>query len=704
MNCQDLHNIEGLQFMPVKANKQPIIKGWQTSTDKHDLSNCAAVGLVCGKLSGNIEVIDIDLKYDITGKIFENYKRLIHSVDDTLLNKIIVQKTKSGGYHFIYRCSVIAGNLKLANRRTTEQERQNTYQETYKAELSKSTEDSKAKQIAQKASDNDKVRVLFETRGEGGQIVCFPTPGYEIVHGDYYSITEITVEQRDILHGIAMQFNEVYEEYQIPQKKTYKEKGLSPFDDYNQRADVCLLLQQHGWKVVNQKGQKTIFLRPGQATSQTSGNFDHSKNWFSVFTTSTEFEPQKAYLPYAVYAVLECNKDFSLAYKKLLEDGYGDKPEDKKKEQESTRVIKSRINPEDEDYSFLATPKDYDEFLQQVRDGTLQQGKTTGSPMLDEHFLFKAGELTMTNGIDNTGKSVVTWWIMLLAALYHDWHAIVFSSENTLGAFMRKMIQFYWGKPLHGRFAMSDSEYQIAKSFIEKHFKLIKAQEDLYNYKDIINMVKKARKREKEKTKIDLMWGLIDPYNSLKIDLSGFSKLNTHEYHYEALSEIKAYGQQTGFGWILNNHAVTSALRQKDGEKKYPVAPRKEDTEGGGKFANKADSFITIHRLTQHPTDWMLTELHIRKIKDTETGGKPTPLESPIKFEMYKNGCAFIERREDGERSIDPVAQWHINNGSLQQELYNADLEIKNQFNGQSKNTERNIWLPYSDQIDEAPF
>lgn len=706
MNCQDLHNIEGLQFMPVKANKQPIVKGWQTSSEKHDLSNCVAVGLVCGKLSGNLEVIDIDLKYDLTGKIFENYKRLIHSVDESLLSRIVVQKTKSGGYHFLYRCAVIAGNLKLANRRTTEQERQNTYQETYKAELSKSTEDSKAKLIAQKASNNDKVRVLFETRGEGGQIVCFPTPGYEIVHGDYYSISEITAEQRDILHGIAMQFNEILQEDAPIKKLVYDRKtnGISVFDDYNQRGDVCLLLQQHGWKLVNQKGQKTIFLRPGQTTSQTSGNFDHEKNWFSVFTTSTEFEPQKAYLPYAVFAVLECNKDYSAAHKKLLELGYGDKPEEKKKEYESTRVIKSRVNPEDEDFSFLATPEDYDDFLQQVRDGTLQQGKTTGSPMLDEHFLFKLGELVMTNGIDNTGKSVVTWWIMLLAALYHGWHAIVFSSENTLGAFMRKMIQFYWGKPLHGKYAMSDAEYLIAKAFIEKHFKLIKAQEDLYNYKDIINMVKKARKRQKETTGIDLMWGLIDPYNSLKIDLSGFSKLNTHEYHYEALSEIKAYGQQTGFGWVLNNHAVTSALRQKDGEKKYPVAPRKEDTEGGGKFANKADSFITIHRLTQHPTDWMLTELHIRKIKDTETGGKPTPLDNPIKFEMYKNGCAFIERREDGERSIDPIAQWHIGNGTYQQELFEAEKEINKNYNGKIISMNRDTWLPYSDNIDEDPF
>lgn len=662
MNCEELHEIEGLQFIPVNAMKQPLVKDWQNSTQKYDLSNCIAVGLVCGKPSGNIEVIDIDQKYSLDGKLFDSYKRLIHEMDSNILSKIVVQKTKNGGYHFIYRCSTIGGNTKLANRSTTEEEKNETYQKTYEAELLKGKDDADAKKIAQKSKANDKVRVLIETRGLGGQIVCFPSVGYEFIHGDFYSISEITPDERDILFGIARQFNEAVEEYVPNYKPVKKIKGLSAFDDYNNRGDVVGLLQSNGWKVVKRQGHKVIFLRPGQASSQSSGNYDESKKWFSVFTTSSEFEPEKAYLPYAVFAVLECNKDFSEAARKLYEMGYGDR-EEVKKEAPSTRVITSRVNVEDGDYSFLAKPEDYDGYLQSVRDGTLQMGLTTGSPALDEYFLFKEGNLVMTNGIDNTGKSVFTWYLCLLAAMYHGWKGIIFSSENTLGAFMRKMIQFYWGKPLVGKYAMSETEYQIAKKFIEEHFALIKAQEDLYNYKDIINMVKKTLKTKKYN------YGMIDPYNSLKIDLSGFSKLNTHEYHYEALSEIKAFGQKNNFGWFVNHHAVTAAARTKDAEKKYQAAPNKQDTEGGQKVANKADDFLTIHRITQHPTDWMVTELHVRKIKDTETGGRPTSLEMPVKFEMYKGGCAFIERLEEGGTPVDPVHSWHYKNELKQQEI-----------------------------------
>lgn len=673
-----LNEIEGLHFIPVNEKKIPTVKNWQTDPKKHDLSNCYGVGLVCGQLSGNLEVIDIDLKYDITGNIYDRYKALIHDANPDLLKKITVQKTKNGGYHFIYRCSLIAGNIKLANRHTTEQEKAETYKKTYEAEIKKSKADDEAKKIAAKASQNDKVRVLFETRGEGGQIVCAPSMGYEIVYGDLYCITEITVEERETLHGIARQFNSVFEEIIVPKDTVKKQKGISPFEDYNERGDVVGLLESHGWKIVGQKGQKTIFLRPGQTTSVSSGNYDHSKKWFSVFTTSSEFEPEKAYMPYAVFAVLECGKNFSEASSRLFELGYGERIEVAKSGQkESTRVIKSRINPNDDDLSFLARPEDYDGYLQSVIDGTLKVGLTTGSPSLDEHFLFKEGSFVMINGHDNTGKSVWIWWLMLVAAMYHGWNGIIFSSENTLGAFMRKMVQFYWGKPLAGKYAMTKSEYLKAKEFIEAHFSLIKAQEDLYNYKDISNMVKKARKVK------NYNYGMIDPYNSLKTDLSGYSKLSTHDYHYEALSELKAYGQQTNFGWYINHHAVTAALRLKDADRKYPVAPQKADTEGGGKVANKADDFLTIHRLTQHPTDWMVTEVHVRKIKDTETGGKVTSFDCPVKFEMYKSGCGFIERLEFGGTPIDPIEAWHRMN----------NVEI----GGSIINTISDIWKPYKD-------
>lgn len=639
MKFSDLQNIEGLQFMPVTAKKLPIVKGWQTVFKKHNLDSSEGVGLVCGKLSGNIEVIDIDSKYDLTGKLFDNYKRLINEVEPNLLKKLVVQKTQGGGYHFIYRCEVIEGNLKLASRPTTDAEKKVTYD--------KEIQTGATDEQAQKRALNDKVRVLLETRGEGGYIMCFPSKGYEIIFGDYYSITEISLDEREVLHNIARQFNQISIDARPSRFESRKGiKGLSTFDDYNQRGDVIGLLESNGWKIINNKGNKTVFLRPGQTTSQSSGNYDHDRNWFSVFTTSTEFEPQKAYLPYAVFALLECKNDFGEASRKLYELGFGDR---KEVEREINAKIPSIVSIVDDDYSFLAKPEDYNTYLQQARDGTLPMGLSTGMPTVDKHFLFKRGNMVMVNGIDNVGKTKFILFLSFMSSLLHGWNWIIYASENSLGTIMRSLIEFYFGKKLQ---KLNDVEYKIARKFVEEHFSLIKSDEDLYNYKDLINMAKKLNKRKK----YDGI--LIDPYNSLKIDLAGNNKLNTHEYHYEAISEFKLFGKKNDIGVYINNHAVTSALRNKNSDG-FSKPPGKEDTEGGGKFSNKSDEFLTIHRNTQHPSEWMITELHVSKVKETETGGKVTPKEQPIKLRMNITGCGFSECDEYNNANFDPVEEWH---------------------------------------------
>lgn len=668
MNYSDLLGFTDLQFMPVLENKKPIEVGWQNTPKKYNLKNCKAVGLVCGKLSANengagLEVIDIDCKYDLTGKLFDNYKRLINEANKTLLKKLVVQSTKGGGFHFIYRCSVIEGNLKLAQRAISEAERKVEF-DILKKELPNEKDEVLLKRIS-------KVKVLLETRGEGGYVVCFPSKGYELIYGDFYGIKEITPDERETLFCIARQFNEIEEEYQ-PKKHTasVKVKGTSPFEDYNERGDVVALLQKHGWTPVKNQGQKVLFKRPGQTSSSHSGNYDYQRKWFSVFTTSSEFEPMRSYLPYAVYAVLECNKDFTKASQMLYDEGYGDRRE---KQREINEPIPSRVSTIDDDYSFVATDADYGTYLDQVRDGTLPMGLTTGMEEVDKYFLFKQANFVMINGVDNTGKTAFILWLAMVSAILHDWKWIIYASENSLGSVMRRLIEYYYGRRLK---KLNDMEYKVAKNFVESHFTLIKTDEQLHNYRDIINMTKKLLKRQQYNSVF------IDPYNSLKIEMNNASRLSTHEFHYEAISEIKMYGKKYNIGFWINNHAVTSALRTKDDDG-YTKAPGKEDTEGGGKFSNKADDFLTIHRHTQHPTEWMITEVHVRKIKETETGGRVTPKLNPLKFKMNETGCGFTGFSILGVEK-DPIEQFHYKNGKpIQSTLQMPPRET--------------LWTPYID-------
>lgn len=670
-DIEKLTAIQGLQFMPVLENKKPIHEGWQNTKREYDFSNAKAVGLVCGRISGNVQAIDLDLKYDLTGKLLEEYVSIIKSIDPDIIPKLVIQKTVSNGYHFIFRCSAIDGNQKLANRYTTEEEKKKTFDKSFKAEYEKLIlagnnelqANEMATKVATNSAKNDKVRVLLETRGDLGYIAVAPTTGYKLKQGSFENIQTITPEQRATLFNVAYGFNEVLKENPHHQvKQRVQEKGLSPVDDFNKRGDVVTLLEQHGWLAVGRKGHKVLMKRPGDTKADHSGNFDEERNQFSVFSTSTQFQEQTPYLPYAVFCMLECGGDYSKVPPRLYDLGYGDRREDI---QRNNSEIPSSIQLADDDYSFLATDDDYDEYLEKWRTGTFQMGKSTGIPELDKYFLFKEGNLVIINGLDNVGKSTVIWYLSMLSSMKHGWKWLIFSSENHVGSIIRKLIEFYWCENIS---EMNESKYKIAKKYVLDNFSFIKSGKQLYNYQDIIRMTTKAMKKGKYHAL------MIDPYNSLKIDIPPTSKNKSYEYHYEAASVLQLFGKTYNIAIYLNCHVGTSGARNKDANG-FTLAPQKEDTEMGVMFANKADDFLTVHRITQHETEWNMTEIHVRKIKETETGGKVTPRLKPVKLKMvhWLSGFQHFE--------YNPVLEWHKQNNGITTPTINFSEPIKEQIN-----------------------
>jgi hypothetical protein len=139
---------------------------------------------------------------------------------------------------------------------------------------------------------------------------------------------------------------------------------------------------------------------------------------------------------------------------------------------------------------------------------------------------------------------------------------------------------------------------------------------------------------------------MIDPYNSLTINQKRLGKVSSHEYHYEATSHLRVFCKKFNATVILNTHPATEALRKIHYKghpyEGHPIPPMASDVEGGGKFVNRADEFMVIHRYTQHETDWIFTDIHIRKVKELETGGRPTPLDSPIRLQSIKYNVGYI--------------------------------------------------------------
>ena len=162
----------------------------------------------------------------------------------------------------------------------------------------------------------------------------------------------------------------------------------------------------------------------------------------------------------------------------------------------------------------------------------------------------------------------------------------------------------------------------------------------MYTYKSLL----KEAQQIKEAWDYDGL--LIDPYNSLAKDAAILKMVgNSHEYDYQVLTELRIFTKKNNVQVCVNAHGVTSALRQvHHSGHEYEGLTRPlamSDAEGGSKISSRADDIICIHRYVAHPTDWMYSHIHVLKVKENETGGRPTTFEQPIQLRMKVNNIGF---------------------------------------------------------------
>ena len=49
----------------------------------------------------------------------------------------------------------------------------------------------------------------------------------------------------------------------------------------------------------------------------------------------------------------------------------------------------------------------------------------------------------------------------------------------------------------------------------------------------------------------------------------------------------------------------------------------------------------------------MITQIHVRKVKEVETGGRPTPLDFPLPLRSVKNNVGFSMENENLIKKIE---------------------------------------------------
>jgi len=264
------------------------------------------------------------------------------------------------------------------------------------------------------------------------------------------------------------------------------------------------------------------------------------------------------------------------------------------------------------------------EYLFNYKEGKIKQGLGLGCE-LDDYLKYKPKQLVIILGHDNVGKTVFISFYQLALTLQHGLKWCVWSGENQTGQIMRNLIQMYAGRPFK---TLSKDEILTYSSYLEQYFDFIDNSK-LYKPAELLDLFEQS----------ECNACLIDPF-------TGLDRGMNYEDNYKFLNLARHFVNRTGKTIYINTHPVSESGRQgniypdKHDWAGHLKPPMKDHIEGGKAFLNRCDDMLVIHRLVKHETMRLYTMLSIEKVKDTDTGGKQTPLNCPVLCE-WNNGLGF---------------------------------------------------------------
>jgi energy-coupling factor transporter ATP-binding protein EcfA2 len=311
------------------------------------------------------------------------------------------------------------------------------------------------------------------------------------------------------------------------------------------------------------------------------------------------------------------------------------------------QLLRDKYESEDRGFTFLIDRNETDRKMMDIIVNGVQQGLPIGIPELDKHFRLKENNFSVFLGHDNVGKSTLVWWLSAVASAKHGWKWLIYSPENKIEKIKINLMDYVLGKSVK---ECSQAQLQLARKFIDEHFYFIR-KDKMYSIYDVLEFGRVMIDKDPA-----IKGFMIDPYNSLMMDYKEYGQgLSGYEYHMKAISAIRIFSE-THCSVYVNAHSVTESRRMKIDDNGDIPRPFKAHIDGGAMWGNRCDDFFVIHRQVKNPETWMITQLHVDKVKDTDEGGEVTRGEDEAVELQFWHKADFV----DPETRKSPLAEWRL--------------------------------------------
>ncbi|MCC9600772.1 bifunctional DNA primase/polymerase [Stieleria sp. JC731] len=299
----------GISVIPLRMDgtKRPALPTWEPyqstiATDdelKSWFAKPAGIGIVCGSVSGGLEVFDFDLE---PMRVFNAWWDQLPS---DIRGRLPVIETGGGGIHVPFRCRELCGNKKIA-------------------------------------FPPDRSKPYIETRGQGGYIVAAGSPIEVHSSGNPYmqvmgrplpELPQLEPDERAVLWRIARSFDEsetlkqeCHDQLRRQSPSVVTDVDTStPWGAFDVEASWPDILTPHGW--TSQDGER--WTRPGKKFG-TSARVVIATNGCEVLTvysgSAGPLAPVGSYQTwgkFSAFAALNYKGDRSEAARAARQQGYG---------------------------------------------------------------------------------------------------------------------------------------------------------------------------------------------------------------------------------------------------------------------------------------------------------------------------------------------------------------------------------------------
>lgn len=264
----------------------------------------------------------------------------------------------------------------------------------------------------------------------------------------------------------------------------------------------------------------------------------------------------------------------------------------------------------------IITVNDVKEDLMQDFDNGTPKGGSTYFPILDDHYRFLKGELTIMTGLAGVGKSTLLNQMLLCRAAFNNEKFALLSLESYPPIFFYKeLARALIGKPVEceSPIRMSRKEYELALEFINEHFYFI------YPEKDDASPTWTMARFYETIVKHSVDGVVVDPFNSQAHDYKSAGGRDD-KYISQMLNSSQRFALTNNVYFFIVAHPKGIG-KDANGFYKEPTA---DEISGGVSWHQRADNVLIYHRPSL-PIDYKDTTCTLRsaKIKKQSINGKP---------------------------------------------------------------------------------